>query len=131
MQLFKNILLRTGYDYNIQVLKQISAFVDKNGADLKVMYAANGAFEQKYDQIRAHNHLRMDSLLRSLNSQDLNIHNILNELKLRVQFKTMQGEALQAVSKEIDCDRHDLIVVDGSHKNVMVSQLLTHAAIHG
>lgn len=130
MELFRNILLLTGFDPNAQALRRIAGLVDKSGANLKIMTVTNGAFDQKHDQNRPHTPLHMDSLLRSLNSHGSSTSNTLNALKLRVQTKTVQGEPQQAINKEISRDHHDLIVVDGSYKNIMVSQMLMHAAMH-
>ena len=124
----KNILLLTGDELNMSVILQAAAIADPNGADLKVLQFSSAIFDHRPPGIAKP--LNVRKLMRSYQQKDSDVSRTLENLRFRVQGRALKGGAQQAINRELGRDRHDLIVVDGSHSNVLLSHSFTSMAMH-
>ena len=130
MNLFKNILLVGASEINSDVMEQTSAVADMSGAILKILKITNARNKMANVNSRAHpsqliewlkNHQRLQNAENNMKSQYSH---------LCVHFKALQGDPQEVVEREIERDHHDLVVIDATHKNVVLNHLVTSTAMH-
>jgi nucleotide-binding universal stress UspA family protein len=130
MNLFKNILLVGASEMNAGVMEHISAVADMSGANLKVLKITEARNKMANVNLRAHPAQLIEWMKNHQRLQDAENNMKLQYSHLYVHFKALQGDPQEVVEREIEGDHHDLVVIDATHKNVVLNHLIISTAMH-
>jgi nucleotide-binding universal stress UspA family protein len=128
MTRFNNILLISGTILNTDVIYQTAAMADPNGAELKLLQFSDALFDHR--PVLVAKPLNGGTVMRSHLQDASDAFRPFENLRIRVQYKALKGDSQQVINRELDRDQHDLVVVDGSHSNVLLSHKFTTMAMH-
>ena len=130
MNSFKNILLVCASDLNAGVIEQTSALADKSGANLKIFRINDLHNKIANVNLRAHPAQLTEWFRKHQRQQSAEIRMKSQYSHLCIRFKALQGDPQEVVEREIERDHHDLVVIDATHKNVLLNHIIISTAMH-
>ena len=131
MNLFTKILLITGNPLREKVFGQMLALTNEHGAEIKLMEALEPHLGQRNSlSVPQYAKNFADSAKRRLKHNCSKLLQMHGAPELRVRTKIITGLSHREILREVERDKHDLIVFGFDPENVFLSSNMINIAMH-